>query len=36
MASKIAKRVLPAAIEQFSEHGYHGTTMKEIALAADV
>jgi AcrR family transcriptional regulator len=36
MASKIAKRVLPAAIQRFSERGYHGTTTKEIAQAADV
>jgi AcrR family transcriptional regulator len=36
MASKIAKRIIPAAIKEFSDHGYYGTTTKEIAHASDV
>ena len=29
-------RILAAAIDQFAEHGFHGTTAKEIAAAAGV
>jgi AcrR family transcriptional regulator len=36
MRSKIATRILDAAICSFARTGYHGTSTKEIAVAADV
>ncbi len=36
MRSKIASRILDAAICSFARTGYYGTSTKEIAIAADV
>src|SRR5438045_24451 len=36
MPSKIAKHILAAAVELFSQHGIDGTTTKEIAMKTDV
>jgi AcrR family transcriptional regulator len=36
MRSKIATRIVDAAVQAFAETGYYGTSTKEIALAADV
>jgi AcrR family transcriptional regulator len=36
LPSKIDGKILEAAERVFSEHGYYGTTTKEIAVAADV
>jgi AcrR family transcriptional regulator len=36
LPSKIDRKILDAAEKVFSEHGYPGTTTKEIAVAADV